>query len=217
MFKALFFAFLTLMTLPLRACEVALALTVDVSGSINQEEYRLQMDGLAAALQDSTVTNAMVEAQVALMLLQWSGGSRQAVSISWQRMHSPEDVATFAAAVIAAPRQWDQFSTGIGNALSYTAAQFGPVSDCGKKVIDVSGDGYSNEGDDPKLVAAALALRGFQVNGLAIETDAFELTEYYRHNVINGIGAFVFTAKSYEDYPRAIRRKLLTELVVPVS
>lgn len=217
MFKTFLFLIALLSALPIRACEVALALTVDVSGSINPEEYRLQMDGLAAALQNPTVEDAMVDGQVALMLVQWTGATRQAVSISWRRMHSRADVAAFAAEVIVAPRQWHQYSTGIGSALSFTAAQFGPVADCGKKVIDVSGDGYSNEGEDPKLVAAALALRGFQVNGLAIETDAFELTEYYRHNVINGLGAFVFTAKSYEDYPRAIRRKLLTELVIPTT
>ncbi len=199
------------------ACEIALALTVDVSGSINDQEYHLQMGGLAAALQNPTVEDALVAGNVALMLVQWSGGNRQVVSVPWQRMHHRADVADFAAAVIAAPRAWDQFSTGIGGALQFTAAQFGGVMDCTRKVIDVSGDGYSNEGLAPKDVATALAAQGFQINGLAIEGDGFELTEYFRHNVISGPGAFVFTAKSYADYPRAIWRKLLAELVIPMS
>ena len=32
------------------ACSIALALTVDVSGSINEQEYRLQMDGLGGGV-----------------------------------------------------------------------------------------------------------------------------------------------------------------------
>ncbi len=206
--------------LPLSAqaqCTVALALTVDVSGSIDKEEYRLQMDGLAAALRDSTVVDALVSSKVALMLVQWSGASRQQVSVGWQRMNEAKDVESFASAVETTPRAWAQFSTGIGNALQFTAAQFGPVSDCEHKVIDVSGDGYSNEGSDPSEVAQALAQQGFQINGLAIEGDEFELTEYYRHKIIAGERAFVFTAQTYADYPRTIWRKLLSELIVPIS
>ena len=37
------------------ACAIALALTVDVSGSISEREYRLQMDGLAEALRNPAV------------------------------------------------------------------------------------------------------------------------------------------------------------------
>lgn len=199
------------------ACSVALALTVDVSGSISAQEYRLQMDGLAAALQDPTVEDAMVSANAALMLLQWSGANRQHISVPWARMDSRADVAAFASKVRAAPRAWSQYSTGIGNALTFTAAQFGEVADCARKVIDVSGDGYSNEGGDPRKVAQALAALGFQINGLAIEGNEFELTAYYKANIAAGEGAFVFTAESYADYPRAIWRKLLAELVMPLS
>lgn len=198
-------------------CAVALALTVDVSGSINEEEYRLQMDGLAAALRDSSVVDSLISSEVALLLVQWSGASRQHVSVNWHRMENVKDVEDFAVAVSAAPRAWDQYSTAIGDALLFTAAHFGPVSDCEHKVIDVSGDGYSNEGANPLEVAQQLANEGFQINGLAIEGDEFELTEYYRHNIIAGEAAFVLTAKTYADYPRTIWRKLLAELIVPTT
>lgn len=199
------------------ACSVALALTADVSGSINEQEYRLQMDGLAAALRDTSVVDSLVSSQAALMLVQWSGASRQEVSVGWTRMHTRDDVEGFARAVAQAPRAWAQYSTGLGNALTFTAAQFVQVADCEHWVIDVSGDGYSNEGASPREVSQALALQGFQINGLAIEGDEFELTEYYRANVISGAGAFVFTAETYADYPRTIWRKLLSELIIPIS
>lgn len=199
------------------SCSVALALTVDVSGSINEQEYRLQMDGLATALRDTTVGDALVSSQAALMLVQWSGESRQQVSIAWRRMLSMEDVEEFALAVQRTPRAWAVFSTSIGNALLFTAAQFDEVADCNKKVIDVSGDGYSNEGPEPIDISRELARQGFQINGLAIEGDEFELTQYFKHNVIGGEAAFVFTAETYADYPRTIWRKLLSELIIPIS
>ncbi|OUS04588.1 hypothetical protein A9Q96_16550 [Rhodobacterales bacterium 52_120_T64] len=204
-------------TATIAACSIALALTVDVSGSINEREYRLQMDGLAAALRDPAVADALVASEVALMLVQWSGAPRQEVSVPWRRMSSHNDVEAFADLAERAPRAWAVFSTGIGSALQFTAAQFGEVSDCAHKVIDVSGDGYSNEGPDPMEISQGLALQGFQINGLAIEGDEFELTAYYKHNVVAGEAAFVFTAETYADYPRTIWRKLLSELIVPIS
>lgn len=204
-------------TLAVAGCTVALALTVDVSGSINEREYRLQMDGLAAALQDPAVSDALISSEAALMLVQWSGASRQEVSVEWRRMLTQKDVDDFAEAVGNTTREWAVYSTGIGNALLFTAAQFGPVEDCEKKVIDVSGDGYSNEGPDPLEISQALALQGFQINGIAIEGDEFELTEYYKHNVIGGAASFVLKAETYADYPRTIWRKLLSELIIPIS
>ena len=51
------------------ACDIALMLAVDVSGSVDGREYRIQMDGLAAALTDRSVMGALVasQAQFALM------------------------------------------------------------------------------------------------------------------------------------------------------
>ena len=68
-------------TVATAACSIALALTVDVSGSITKREYRLQMDGLAAALRDRAVADALVSSEVAMMLVQWSGARQQEVSI----------------------------------------------------------------------------------------------------------------------------------------
>ena len=204
-------------TTSIAACSIALALTVDVSGSINEREYRLQMDGLAEALRDPAVADALVASEVALILVQWSRAGRQEVSVPWRRMVSHSDVAEFADLAQTAPRAWNVFSTGIGDALLFTSAQFDEVADCEHKVIDVSGDGYSNEGSDPLEVAQMLASQGFQINGLAIEDDEFELTAYFKHNVVAGEAAFVFTAETYADYPRTIWRKLLSELIVPIS
>jgi Ca-activated chloride channel family protein len=64
---------------PALACETALLLSIDVSGSIDAGDYHLQTEGLAAALTDPEVADALVRGQVALAVVQWSGPSQQAL------------------------------------------------------------------------------------------------------------------------------------------
>lgn len=202
---------------PSPACEVALALAIDVSGSVDPTEYRLQMDGLAEALRDPTVSDALVAARAAIAVIQWTGQDRQSVVVPWRRIAARADLEALADEIARAPRIWRHFSTGIGEALAFAAAQFGAVSDCARRVIDVSGDGRSNEGLPPEEVRGGLVRLGFVVNGLAIEGSEEDLTGYYRRRVIGGPGSFVLTAASFHDYPRAIRRKLLMEVTTPVT
>ena len=56
-------------------CRQALALGLDVSGSVDGGEYRLQLDGLAAALREPAVIAAMLSvpsAPVHLAIFEWS-------------------------------------------------------------------------------------------------------------------------------------------------
>jgi Ca-activated chloride channel family protein len=194
------------------ACELALVLAVDVSGSVDAKEYRLQMDGLAAGLRDGIVSEALVRAQAQVTLIQWSGRARQEVSIPWTATHTFEDVETLAQSIEAAPRPWRNYSTALGEALLLGLAQFSQGPDCSRRVIDVSGDGYSNEGVEPAALKPQLKAAGVTVNAIAIEQSEPELTAYFYEQVIRGEGAFVETARSFLDYPEKIRRKLVREV-----
>lgn len=202
---------------PAAACDVALALAIDVSGSVDPAEYRLQTEGLADALRDPTVADALIGARAEILVVHWTGSSRQAVAVPWRSMHSLADVEALAAEVASIPRRWRHFSTAIGDALLFTFNQFAEQPGCHHRVIDVSGDGKSNEGPLPSHVGHALAAQGVQINGLAIEGSEDDLTTYFRENVIAGPNAFVLTAQGFRDYPRAIRRKLITEVTTPVT
>ncbi len=197
------------------ACNVALALTVDVSASISPTEYLLQMNGLADALEDPEVSSAIIANQAALSLVQWSGAGRQTVSLRWRRMGTEADLVSFARDVRQTGRVWSVFSTAIGDALMYTARTFEEVSDCERYVIDVSGDGLSNEGVDVELARDTVVAAGITVNGLAIETSILHLEDYFHRRVVGGPGAFVERAANYDDYGRAIRQKLLAEIIKP--
>jgi len=123
----------------------------------------------------------------------------------------------FAAEVRSAGRAWRNFSTAIGEALAHAArvSATAPVR-CGRRVIDVSGDGVSNEGGPPAPVAAALAAQGYTINGLVIRGADPDPLPHYRTEVVAGPGAFVEVAQTFDDYPAAILRKLLREIDQPM-
>lgn len=210
-------AALSAAALPASACRLALVLATDVSGSIDPAEYRFQMDGLADALGDPVIADQLVVSQAALMMIQWSGTGEQHVSIPWQRMLSHRAVARFADQVRATPRKWSMSKTAIGEAIRSSVSAFSEVPDCTRRVIDISGDGMTNDGTPNLTERQAAAAAGVTVNGLAIDRVGRSVTEYFRRHVIVGPNSFVETATGYSDYPRAIERKLFRELVKPAS
>lgn len=199
---------------PARACDLALVLAVDVSGSVDTEEYRLQMGGLADALRDGVISEALVRGRAEVMVVQWSGSTRQKTTIPWVRLDSFLQLDELADRVASDTRTWRNYSTAIGEALDFAISAFDDVGHCKRHLIDVSGDGPSNEGLDPTRVQTRLRQAGIVVNALAIEETEPDLTSYYFENVIFGAGAFVVTAQGFSGYPAAIRRKLLREVTL---
>ena len=199
------------------ACELALVLAVDVSGSVDSREYRVQMNGLALALGDGSVADALIDAQAQITLVQWTGASRQRQTIPWTAINGIEDVEALAARINDDQRRWRNFSTAIGEAIEVSAALFHAVPQCKRRVIDVSGDGISNEGVEPRDLLGLIRSQDITINAIAIETEETDLTAYFFENLIVGEGAFVITASGFDDYPEQIRRKLQRETTKQLS
>lgn len=198
------------------ACEAALVLAMDVSGSVDPGEWRLQADGLAAALADREIREVLVQGQVALAVVQWSAMGQQALVIPWQRMLDAGAVARMADRVRQMPRAFPGSDTAVGEALAFSLAQFAAVPDCRRRIVDMSGDGDENTGFTTPAARRAAIAQGVEVNGLAIEAMGLSITNYYRRWVITP-GGFVETAQGHLDYARAIRTKMLRELAKPSS
>lgn len=197
--------------LPANSCDTALLLSIDVSSSIDAGEYRLQIDGLADALLDPEVIDALVLGQSALAVVQWSGVNRQGLVLGWERMAGAEDVQQFAANARALQRAFVDSDTAIGDAIGFSASQFSAVADCNRRVIDISGDGPQNAGYSALTASQDAEAQGIIINGIAIESIGVAMTNYYRRTIITSDG-FVETARGHLDYPRAIKEKILREL-----
>ncbi len=205
-----FASILLAVALPVRACQTALLLAIDVSQSIDAAEYRFQTEGLADALGDAEIADALVQGQMALAVMQWSGRGAQQISIPWTRMQTKSDLERFAQQARMMPRAYIMSNTAVGEALSTAMAQFAQVPDCARKVIDVSGDGPDNAGTDPRGARRAAERAGIEINGLAIESLGLSITTYFKRSVITR-GGFVMTARGYRDYARTLREKIRRE------
>ena len=204
---------------PALACALELILATDVSGSIDQREFALQAGGMAEAFANERLI-AAIEAQAGGVLVthtQWSGASRQRQVIPWRLLSDRSSILAFSEELHQTGRVWRNFSTAIGEALVHAGGvSAGAPQRCARRVIDVSGDGVSNEGRPPSAEAQRLAELGYTINGLVIRGAAPDPVAHFETEVIAGPGAFIETADSFEDYPEAFLRKLLREVDPPL-
>jgi len=214
-------------------CRLALVLGMDVSASVDAREYALMMNGTAAALMAPVVqAAALAGPPVALAAFVWAGAREQAVVAEWALIDNPEALARFAARIAGFPRPtgdplgaWSG-RTGVGAALLAAQTLLERAPDCAAQTIDLAGDGENNDGPEPAPLRAALPA-GVTVNALAVSGDlpldhgtfadeGGQLSAWFAQNLLHGPGAFVESALDYDDFERAMTRKLLRELLPPL-
>ena len=210
--KELFCAIIFALTAsPAAACDTALLLTIDVSNSIDVAEYRLQTDGMADAVLDAEVSEALIQGQTAVAVMQWSGVGRQEISLPWRQIRTIGDVRAFAAEARTMPRAFVMSDTAPGDAILFALDYMTEAPTCNRQVIDISGDGTPNAGSDTRAAAREAERQGVTINGIAIESMGLAITNFFTRAVITRDG-FVITARRHLDYPRAIREKILREV-----
>jgi hypothetical protein len=197
------------------ACRLALVLALDASSSVDAEEYALQRSGLAAALDAPDIRHAILRGgtgDVVLAVYEWSGRFQQRLQLDWTALRTPEDITRAAAAIATMRRATAEFPTALGSALGYGAQLMTRAPDCTRRVIDVSGDGANNQGFGPTLAYRHFPFAGITVNGLVIPGDDAAVVTHYRTEVLRGPGAFLELAEGFEDFERAMGRKLFREI-----
>ena len=206
-------------------CRQALALGLDVSGSVDEEEYRLQLDGLAAALVSPAVQEAflgMPQAPVELAIFEWSGLNQHRLLVDWTRVSDAGKLKAISSRLRGTYGSYTDPSTAIGAAMVFGAGLLEQRQNCWQHTLDLSGDGPANAGLAPGLVPNAV-VGSTTINGLVIVpssranttknlSNVKTLIDYYQTNVIRGPGAFVEAADDFEDFENAMTRKLLREL-----
>ena len=195
--------------------DIALCLSMDVSASVDFDEFALMAGGTAAALRDPSVLAAATSGPrraAALSLVLWSGVGAQDVALPWTRLDGPDSVAAIADAIENTPRLPRPGATALGEGMAAGLALLGAFpGDATRYVMDVSGDGRHNQGRAPGPVRDLAVQAGITINALAILNEEPDLLEHYAAEVIGGPGSFAMSCADYPDFTDAILRKLRRE------
>jgi len=195
-------------------CRLALVLAIDVSASIDADEYRLQQNGLAAALTSQDVQNAILggSGHVAIAVFEWSGRQQHKTIADWTILSSQQSISGVAAQIVASDYNPKRHATSLGHSIMESGRILEKAPQCARRVVDISGDGVNNDGFGPDIAFEIARLENVTVNGLAIEADNPNLARYYSTHVARGPGSFVERAADFEDFERAMTLKLFREI-----
>jgi hypothetical protein len=216
--------------LPLKAAtsldnhvDLKLVLAVDMSGSMDAVEQRVQRDGYVQAFRDPELLKAILSGpygRIAVTYVMWAGAFIQQTPVPWTVIASQKDALAFATALSRIQLTTER-GTSISSALLVASGKFDAstlVSD--RSTIDVSGDGSNNDGVPLAPVRDKVVAQGITINGLPILINPsgvpgvsyVGIDDYYRDCVIGGPGSFVIPIRTLADFAPAIRRKLILEI-----
>jgi hypothetical protein len=199
--------------------DVELVLAVDVSESMDRQEFAVQRAGYVEALRDPAFIRAArsgSNGRVAVTYFEWAGSVRAGSVVPWQIIDSAQSAHAFASKLESRP--FSAFrDTSISSALAFGVASLEASGFEGeRRVIDISGDGPNNFGPPVTAARDAAVARGVTVNGLPIlirPSPIFpDMSRYYDQCVIGGPEAFVLPVHAVSEFATAIRRKLILEV-----
>ena len=204
--------------------DLELVLAVDISGSVDEAEAKLQREGYIAALRHPQVIEAIqggMFRRIALTYVEWAGDYYQRTMLDWTLVENAADANALADALAETPLMSAHW-TSISGAIDFAASLFDDNGFEGfRRVIDVSGDGYNNRGRPVEDARDDAVKKGITINGLPIVNDRpnpwggappKDLDLYYEEQVIGGPGAFIVVAEDYTSFASAILSKLLLEI-----
>ncbi len=202
--------------------DLTLVLAVDVSRSMDYDELAIQRQGYAEAFRSAEVIGAILSgrhARIAVSYVEWAGSGIARVIVPWTLIDGEAAARGFAGEL---SRQLPQrlSRTSISGALSFSAELLDRSPWRGmRQVVDVSGDGPNNQGAPVESERDRLVEAGISINGLPlmVRTSGFglgidNLDDYYSDCVIGGAASFVLPVYGWEEFPMAVRRKLVLEI-----
>lgn len=186
--------------------DTALIVAIDVSRSVDEERYDLQMDGVAQALEDDGVLHAILSGPnhaIVFSLVVWADHPR--IAVPWQRIASKEDAAEVAALVRGLENTGGEF-TCLTRMLRYLNDSVVPEipAKVGRIVVDVSGDGIDNcsETDAGEAERNELLATGATINGLPIIVEG--------ENTVVGSGTYRAPGYGLRELPPGADRETTT-------
>ncbi|WP_157973522.1 DUF1194 domain-containing protein [Tropicimonas sp. IMCC34043] len=225
--------------------DLVLCLCMDVSHSVKRgtngepDEFRLQLEGTATALETPSVRDAILANPGGVGVLCTQFSDRAAQSVGFAVLRSEADIARYADLIRTSPAVLPRGGTSIARGLSLSGAKIRQVHtvlgyEYSRAVIDISGDGRQSADywyqALPTVIQQLAVQHGIVVNGMAIQSpdDDLDVLAYYQERVDTPAGfEYVspgsqwgdpvtagrsWSANSPEDFVRNMEMKLRYEV-----
>src|SRR5471030_2270330 len=105
--------------------DLLLVLAADVSRSVDNDKFKLQREGYAAAIADKRVLDAISAGRnrrIAVMFLEWSGLGNQKVVIDWTAIDGPKAAQEFGDRLLESARSFAD-RTSISGGIDFAVTQ----------------------------------------------------------------------------------------------
>jgi hypothetical protein len=156
--------------------------------------------------------------RIAVTYFEWAGAEDQTVIVPWAVLDNPESLMAFADKIATTPLRRAQ-RTSLSGAIDFSVKLLEESGmEAMRQVIDISGDGPNNQGRFVMPARDQAVAKGITINGLPIMLrrpgylDIPELDVYFKDCVIGGHGSFVVPVREREQFPDAIKTKILLEI-----
>jgi hypothetical protein len=207
--------------------DLLLALVTDVSRSIDDAEYALEKTGYHTAFTAREVISAIRAGPlgvIAVSYVEFASAYEVRTVVDWMVIRDAATAQDFAERVRDSPRGfWGR--TAIGSGIEHALRMLGDAPfEAQRRVIDVCGDGTSNNGPEVAGIRDKAVELGVTINGLAIINEnpvawtyshvqpPRGLPNYYREHVTGGPGSFVLEMRDFKSFGAAMTRKLISEI-----
>lgn len=201
-----------------------LVLLADISASMDKDERRLQREGYWNAFFHEKVIEAIqTNGSCACAYVEYA--TKPFLVVPFTRIETEEEIKAFGEAILNGEKKatfGTNSLTGIANAVRYAMLIIDSNEYEGRKVIDVSSDGFDNVTRDPEVARDEAQAQGFTINGLPIvipqkpgepwKQPKDILIKYYKDKIITTNGK-IYPADSMVNLGESIIDKLSAELM----
>jgi hypothetical protein len=215
------------------ATDANLITAIDVSGSIEPADERLELEGMARAVADPMFLQAIqrgMQRRIGFVVFTWANGEFIRL-VPWTLIASQaeaEQVADRLRAARGMPlvgyampdpgevRPWRRgHATDVSAAIDYAiGVSAGAPFASQHHVINICANGTDNVGQGPAAARDRASGQGLIINGLVLglREDSEQTADYFREHVQAGFGSFVIEARAFEDITKAMLAKFVVEL-----
>ena len=204
--------------------DLELVLAIDVSGSVDNEEAKVQRRGYVAAFAHPRVVRSIESGylgRIAIAYFEWAGFDHNKLVVGWRVIHDTESALDFSLALANAPIETTR-RTSISGAINFGRRLFEENEfESKRRIIDISGDASNNFGGYVLPARDRAVAAGITINGLPVMNGEprveggptlADLDLYYQNCVIGGARSFIVIARNFDDIERAIVTKLVYEI-----